>query len=190
MIISGNCKYGLSEALAKSFPNAEFYSRTNNHCDFSQKKSRELFARETLNHDLFLCVSSLNEFNQTLLLKEVIDLWIEKSKKGKIIVFGSILESITKDNFEFYAVEKKALRNYCRRVSLQIISDNGNLEKKPNFHLTYMSLGYLDSHGPRGEGKVRISCDYVTSVITWLIQQPKHINISEFVMEPIQSFID
>lgn len=185
MIVSGNKKYGLSKAISEHFSDAKFFSRSNNSCDFSLPENRLFFAKQSLEHECYLSVSSMNEFNQLLLLRDVIQEWRNTKKHGRIIVVGSVLESITKDDFEFYAVEKNALRNFCRRTSLQIISHS--LPGKPLFRLTYLSLGYLDTGGKRGEDKKTISCKYVVETIDWILKQPSAVNISEFIMEPTQN---
>lgn len=184
IIVSGNPEYGVAKAICEHFNDVESYSRSHNLSDFLSEVSRKAFAKESLNFDVYVCCSSLQDFAQTLLLKEVSNLWIENRKKGHIVVMGSVLEEFVDTKLDFYSIEKKSLRAFCRSLSL-----NSCYETDPtsvNFKISYVSTGFLDTPGPALKSKVAISCKEIAKTIDWLINQPPHINVSEICVDPIQ----
>lgn len=184
IIVSGNPEYGLARALSTVFHNIEFFSRSSQGFDFSEEKFRREFAIRSLGYDVYVSCSSLENFDQALLLESVALAWQRESKAGQILVLGSLLESFVNERVDLYSVHKKALRALCRRLSLNAVCVSD--QPRATFKITYLSTGYLDTPGPMGEGKVKISCQYVAGVIDWVLSQPPHVNVSEILLEPIQ----
>lgn len=181
ILIAGNPTYGLAQALSEKFQ-ATFLSRSHGDCDLSLTSGQKFFAEHSLQYDVVISVSSLDDFNQTMLIQNIVKSWTEKDKDGYIIALGSSADTPVKGTSWIYPVEKKALRAYCRQIS-QIVSGENNTK----FKMTYLSPGNL--HTPGQDRKMpdtpKIQCDYMADVIEWLLAQPKHININELCLDRI-----
>jgi hypothetical protein len=184
ILVIGNSNYGLSKSISNIIPNCDFISRTCGGFDLASASSRDNVAQISINYDVVLIVSALSQFRQVLLLQSIIENWIRRDHSGYIICVGSSADTPVKSTEWIYPVEKKALRAYCRQLS-QIASS----EKPKKWKITYLSPGNL--HTPRQDDKMpgvkKLNCDYVASVINWLIDQPKDVSISELCLDRIQS---
>ncbi|MCJ8277260.1 MAG: hypothetical protein HRT44_01815, partial [Bdellovibrionales bacterium] len=118
IMVSGNKNYGLANALSKIFPNADFYSRSTSETDLARYEVREEFAEKSLDYDIYISCSCLSQFRQTLLLEKVYKKWHENNKKGQIICLGSTADTPVKATGWVYPIEKKALRAYCKNLSM------------------------------------------------------------------------
>lgn len=181
MLIAGNPDYGLSKSVKVYFPDAVFLSRSTGF-DLTDKTIQKKVAEESLNYDVFISVSCLHGFHQTLLVQEIIKKWNEKNHQGYLIALGSSADTPIKGTDWIYPVEKKSLRAYCRQISQMSAGEN---EKR--FKITYLSPGNL--HTPVQDAKLpnlkKLDCDYVASVIKWLVEQPSIVNISELCLDRI-----
>lgn len=184
IIVSGNPDYGLAKAIAKRFE-ARFCSRVNGY-DFYKEESRKAFAEECLDYNVFICCAALWRFNQALLLEDVYKAWRSVQKEGQIICLGSTADTHVKPSDWMYPIEKKAVRAYCRNLSLGSLGGHGH--KPPGIRVTYLSPGYLDtpSMNKKQPDVDKIDTDYLAGIIEWVLQQPKNINISEIALDPIQ----
>ena len=182
ILMAGNENYGLAKSIKELFPHSIGLSRTNG-CNLDKIEHRQQFAALSLNYEIVLLVSALSDFNQTMLMKEVVTKWQELNHRGYIIAVGSSADTPVKGTSWVYPIEKKALRAYCRQLS-QIVAS----ETPPNWKITYLSPGNLST--PRQEEKMpgvpKIDCNYLAKIIGWLIEQPSYINISELCLDRIQ----
>ncbi len=187
IIVSGNQKFGLAEKIKEIYPTAAFHSRSSNGADLKNIESHIKFARESLNYDVYINCSSLSRFRQTLLLEEVYKAWSEAGHSGHIIVLGSTADTPVKGTPWIYPIEKKALRAYCRNLSMASLGGHGS--RPSGIRMTYISPGYIDT--PKMREKLpevkKLDPAYIAGVIKWVIDQPEHINISELCMDPIQT---
>ncbi|MCC6138537.1 MAG: hypothetical protein IT287_07880 [Bdellovibrionaceae bacterium] len=140
----------------------------------------------SLEYSIYISCSSLDKFAQTLLLQTVVQHWEKNHHKGHIIVLGSSADTPVKGTSWIYPAEKKALRAYARNLSQKVLGGHG--APSNGIRTTYISPGYLDT--PDANDKhpavVKLNCDYVTEVITWVLAQPQHVNISELCLDPLQ----
>jgi NADP-dependent 3-hydroxy acid dehydrogenase YdfG len=183
ILIAGNKTYGLSKSIHNIYPEATFLSRSTG-WNLGNHDVRQEVGKTSLEYDIFLSVSCLGEFKQTLLVQSVINHWISNNHKGYLIAIGSSADTPVKGTSWLYPVEKKALRLYCRQLS-QIASS----ETPQNWKITYLSPGNL--HTPKQDEKLpnipKLDTDYLATVIKWLIDQPSNINISELCLDRIQN---
>lgn len=183
-IITGNPDYGLARSLAQEF-DARFCSRSNGY-DFMRDDSRADFANESLDYNVFINCAALWRFQQTLLLEDVFKKWREHEHHGQIICLGSTADIHVKASDWMYPIEKKALRSYCRNLSIGSLGGHGY--KPSGIRVTYISPGYLDT--PRMNEKSpdvhKIDTKYLAKVICWVLDQPDDINVSELALDPIQ----
>ena len=180
----GNENYGLAQSIKKVYPDVVSLSRTTGY-DLRSANNLQVkkdIAKMSLDYDVFLAVSALGDFNQTLLLEQVMKYW-GKSHRGYLIAVGSSADTPVNGTDRMYNVEKRALRAYCRQLS-QMSAGNA----PPAWKVTYISPGNL--HTPKQDEKMpntpKLDPDYVASVIKWLIEQPSNINISELCLDRIQ----
>jgi NADP-dependent 3-hydroxy acid dehydrogenase YdfG len=182
IIVAGNKEYGLAKSIAKLYPDAKFLSRSSGY-NLGKQEVRQLVAEESLDCDVFMIVSALGEFKQTLLLESIIKKWQEHNHEGYIIALGSSADTPVKGSAWSYPVEKKALRAYCRQLSQIASSDT-----PANWKITYLSPGNM--HTPKQDEKMpgvkKLDTDYVAGMIKWLLEQPQDVNISEICLDRIQ----
>ena len=181
ILVAGNPDYGLAQAIKTKYPNADFCSRSNN-WDLSVPNKQREFAELSMDYDVVISVSCIWKFHQTTLVQEVAKRWMESKKQGYIIVLGSSADTPVKGTAWMYPAEKKALRAYCRQISQAVAGENDI-----PFKMTYLSPGNM--HTPKQDEKMpdtlKLDTDYVAGVIEWLIDQPKHVNISELCLDRI-----
>ncbi len=186
ILIVGNRNYGLAHALSKKFPTATFVSRTDSGSDLANYDTREQLAQDSINFDIIVLCSCLSQFRQTLLLERIYSSWISKNIHGQIVCIGSTADTPVKGTPWLYPIEKKALKAYCRNLSMAALGGHGS--SPSGIRITYVSPGYLDT--PRTETKHpnvrKISADYLAAIIEWVLQQPDNVNINSISLDPIQ----
>ncbi len=186
IFIVGNPEYGLAKSLARKFQ-AQFASRANGF-DLCKRGLQEKCADISLEFDVFINCSSLYDFNQIKLLKIVYEKWKTHNHKGHIICIGSTADAFVKSTSWIYPIEKKALRAYCKNLSVASLGGPGNTPS--GIRVTYISPGCIDTpHENEKYPKVKkLDPDYISDIIAWIINQPESVNISEFALDPIQPY--
>lgn len=183
ILVAGNKDYGLSNSIAQEYPDAKFLSRSTGF-NLNDSDIRDEIAKLSLDYDVFISVSCLSQFRQTLVVESIIKEWMSNNHNGYMIVIGSSADTPVKGTSWTYPSEKKALRAYLRQLS-QIVASS----QPPNWKITYLSPGNL--HTPKQDQKLpdtpKLDTDYVTSLIKWLLAQPRNINISEVCLDRIQT---
>jgi NAD(P)-dependent dehydrogenase (short-subunit alcohol dehydrogenase family) len=177
--MAGNEEYGLAKSLKMLYPDTVSLSRTTGY-DIKKLETKKQIAEMSLDYNVFFCVSALGDFHQSLLVEKIMEKWQEKKHPGYLIVLGSSADTPVNGTLRMYNVEKRALRAYCRQLS-QIAAS----EKPSNWKVTYVAPGNL--HTPNQDAKMpstlKLDCDYVAGVISWLLEQPFDINISELCLD-------
>lgn len=182
ILVAGNKDYGLAKSFCLLFPDATFLSRSLGY-NLNDYDTRMNVATMSLDYDVFISISCLSQFRQTLLVEAVAKQWTSKNHNGYLIAVGSSADTPVKASQWSYPTEKKALRAYMRQLSQKVSSDDPPLYKS-----TYISPGNM--HTPLQDEKMpstpKLDTDYVASTIKWLIDQPKDVNISELCLDKIQ----
>ena len=180
ILVTGNKNRGVAKAIYENLGEYEVdcVSRKSWN-DLMIPQERTVVANQSISYDVFINCSKLDDFCQTLLLKEVHDHWIHMSKSGHIINIGSTVDTGLKGGSRLYTVEKVALRNLSRKLTYDAIGGSG-------IKVTYISLGYLDTEGVSFKDKVKIDLSHVTDTIEWILECPDYININEISADPIQ----
>lgn len=181
-LIAGNPAYGLSEAIGKRIPEADWHSRSYNDTDLTSVASQKKFAIDSVDYDVIIVVSCLWGYEQVKLVERIGKTWAEKGHDGYLIALGSSADTPVKGTVWGYPAEKKALRAYCRQLSQMSAGENHH-----RFRCTYLSPGNM--HTPKQDekmpGVVKLNTTYVADVIVWLTNQPKTVNISELTLDAI-----
>jgi short-subunit dehydrogenase len=181
ILVTGNKKWGLVKSIHRCL-NEEYdvncVSR-DTYGDLNTQEIRDTLKGKSLSFDVFINCAKLSDFNQTLLLKDIWDCWIENEKKGHIINIGSTVDTGLKGGSRLYTVEKVALRNLSRKLTYDSSSGNG-------IKVTYISLGYLDMESVSFKDKVKIELHHVVDVIEWVLEAPDYLNVNEISIDPIQ----
>ena len=178
MIITGNKDTGVAGALAKIYPNAEFISRSTGY-DFGKKVDMERCAEAVIHHDVFINCSALFRFNQTSLLDIVYKKCILENHQCHIINIGSTTDRVKKGGAWLYNAEKKALRDYSNTLGLTGIWASGP-------KISYISLGTLDNNQAKHPDRKTMDINLAAEYIKWIVDQPKHLNINELSIDPMQ----
>ncbi len=186
IIVSGNPKYGLAEAIHRRFPEARFFSRSHSGTDFKNAENMDEFAKTSLKYEVYISCSCLSRFRQTLLLEAVYQEWLKAGKHGQIIAIGSTADTPVKGTPWLYPIEKKALKAYCRNLSFATLGGHGS--KPSGIRVTYISPGYIDTPKARENhpGKSMLTSESVVDAINWVMGQPEGVNVSEIALDPIQ----
>ena len=178
MIITGNPKEGLAEALYKLYPKAVFCSRTTGY-DLTNTDHMFSFANECTKHDEIIINSALWRFHQTVLLDLVYKAVYNAKKKAHIVCIGSTTDRTKKGQAWLYSAEKKALRDYCNSLSLVAVWHSGP-------KVSYLSLGTLDNNQEKHPTRSTLRRDTAAYYIKWLLEQPEDVNINEISIDPMQ----
>ena len=178
MIITGNANEGLAASLAKIYPNAEFISRETGY-DFGKKLDMERCAEAVLAHDVFINCSALFRFNQTSLLDIVYKKCVLEKHNCHIINIGSTTDRVKKGGAWLYNAEKKALRDYSNTLGLTGVWASGP-------KISYISFGTLDNNQHKHPDRKCMDINVAASYIKWIVDQPKHLNINEISIDPMQ----
>ena len=187
VIISGNKHYGLGECLYKVFPDATFCSRSNGSYDLTDQEQMGTFVSKSMDYDVYIGCSYLPIFAQTILLAKLFKEWSNVKKKGQIIVVGSTADWSTKARF--YSTEKKALRDFSRRMAGLCTGGGPQLYPGNGLRITYVAPGMIDLPKQRqkhGNDLAMVDPMYIANTIKWLTEQPENINIHEISMDPVQ----
>lgn len=176
--MSGNPKYGLAKSIENIYPDATFCSRSNGY-DLTSPQGQLDFARACVGNDVVIIGAALWKFNQTVLLDTVVKHLHGQSEKPHVIVIGSTTDRVKNGKAWLYNAEKKALRDYAN--TLAIGSVWGAAPK-----VSYISFGTLSNNQEKHPDRRCMDIDEAAQYIKWLIDQPKHVNINEISIDPMQ----
>jgi hypothetical protein len=179
MIVTGNNKFGVAEALYKLYPDAVFCSRETGY-DLTSKQGQEAFAQSCLEHDVIINCVALWKFNQITLLDAVYKQCRANEHNAHIINIGSTTDRVKNGKPWLYNAEKKALRDYCNTLAL-----GGVWDSFPK--VSYISFGTLSNNAHKHPNRKTLNIDEAALYIKWLIDQPKYVNINEISIDPMQS---
>jgi short-subunit dehydrogenase len=178
MIVSGNRNKDLAYALSKIYPDAVYCSRETGY-ELTNSKDRDRFAQEAVNHDVIILCSALWQFEQTVLLDAVHKACLKQDKQAHIVCVGSTTDRTSKGTTWLYNAEKKALRDYCNSLALLGVWHSGP-------KVSYISFGTLSNNQSKHPDRKCLHIDEAAQYIKWLIDQPKHVNINEISIDPMQ----
>ena len=180
MLISGNKNKGLAQSLSAIYPDATFISRESGHdlCDFSQQKQ---FARIAIEHDVIIINSALYQFEQTVLLDTVYKSLVEHQKQAHIVVIGSTTDRVKNGKAWLYNAEKKALRDYSNTLAI------GGVWGDHAPKVSYISFGTLSNNQEKHPDRKCLDITDAACYIKWIIDQPRHLNINEISIDPMQA---
>ena len=178
MIITGNKTFGLAKSLHKMYPNAVFCSRDTGY-ELTNTDHMFQFANECIKHDVIIINSALWRFHQTVLLDLVYKALRNAKSEAHIVVIGSTTDRTKKGTAWLYNAEKKALRDYANSLGLVGVWHSGP-------KVSYISFGTLANNQHKHPDRKCMLEDEAAYYIKWLIEQPKHVNINEISIDPMQ----
>lgn len=178
MIITGNKYEGVAGALSMLYPDAEFCSRNTGY-DLAAKADQERLAERVCDHDVFVNCAALYKFNQTTLLNIVYQKCVLEKHNCHIINIGSTTDRVKKGGAWLYNAEKKALRDYSNTLGLSGVWASGP-------KISYISFGTLDNNQEKHQGRKTLDINVAAEYIKWIVDQPKHLNINELSIDPMQ----
>lgn len=179
ILVSGNSEYGLSAAIGRWFDHVEFASRRNGY-DLCTPEGRELFANLAVEADVIIICAALYQFQQTVLLEAVSRRLRAEERDPHIIVVGSTTDRVKNGKPWLYNAEKKALRDFSNTLSIGGVWTDG-LPK-----VSYISFGTLSNNQEKHPDRKCLDIDEAAGYIKWLVLQPKHVNINEISIDPMQ----
>ena len=179
MIITGNPKEGVAQALYKLYPTAEYISRETSQLDLTNTDHIFEFANKCTKHDVIILNSALWRFHQTILLDIVYKALRTAKSEAHIVCIGSTTDRTSKGTAWLYNAEKKALRDYCNSLGIVGVWHSG-----PKISL--ISFGTLANNQHKHPDRKCMLEDEAADYIKWLIEQPKHVNINEISIDPMQ----
>jgi len=182
---TGNPNYGLAEAWGKTVSSSVYYTdyfSRRNHWNFDEPEIRYKFARESLLYDIVINNSALHNFQQTLLLKDIWDIWNKEQHSGRIINIGSTADRSNSGTDWIYPTEKKALREFSLGLSMMSVWQDHPTK------VSYISFGSLMTSKVHKKHPDRTLMDLrqAVSVIKQVVDQDKDNVLSEYRIDPIQ----
>ncbi len=181
IIATGNPKRGLSQAINSEFE-VDFFSRETGF-DFTDSKHREKFTQLSLNYKIFFNIAKLENFLQTILLKEVYACWEAHQHSGLILNIGSTCCYDLKGRSRLYEAEKASLQKYSYMLARKSL--NNSSQMGCNIKVAHLSTGWIgtsdvkDKAGRHGKVTTKDYCDS----IRFLIGLPPMLNCNELSLE-------
>lgn len=179
LAITGNPDFGIASELAYLYPEATFYCRDSGF-DLTTEEGQQKCAASAIKHDVFINNSALWKFNQTVLLDLVYKAACNINKNIHIINIGSTTDRVKNGNAWLYNAEKKALRDYSNTLSI-----NGVWNTGPK--VSYISFGTLSNNKSKHPDRACLPLKVAADYIAWMINMPRHININEISIDPMQN---
>lgn len=176
--IAGNPNYGLAAGLRTLYPDSSFASRSNGY-DLTKADGQERLVELAMDHDVFVNCSALWKFNQTVLLDAVYRKACDKNKDLHIICVGSTTDRVKNGKAWLYNAEKKALRDYSNTLAI-----GGVWGTTPK--VSYISFGTLSNNQHKHPDRRCMDVAQAAAYVKWLIDQPRHLNINEISIDPMQ----
>lgn len=176
--ITGNNRVGLSKALGDILPDLTFISRSNGF-DLTTRDGQERATELIVSHDVVVNCAALWKFNQTVLLDAVYKMACERNPNLHIICVGSTTDRVKNGKAWLYNAEKKALRDYSNTLAI-----GGVWGTTPK--VSYISFGTLDNNQHKHPDRRCMDIGFAASYVKWLIEQPRHLNINEISIDPMQ----
>lgn len=178
ILITGNRDKGLAGALAKIYPEADFFSRENSYDLTLSQKQKELAAR-CIDYDVIIICSALWKFNQVVLLDEIYQQCVKQNHRPHIINIGSTTDRVKNGKAWLYNAEKKALRDYANTLGI-----GGVWSSSPK--ITLISFGSLSNVQHKHPDRKCLDINLAAEYVKWVIDQPKHLCINEISIDPMQ----
>lgn len=178
MIVTGNPKEGVAQALHKLYPDAEYVSRATG-LDLTETDHMFEFANMCTTHDQIIINSALWRFHQTILLDIVYKACRTAKNDAHIVCIGSTTDRTSKGTAWLYNAEKKALRDYTNSLGLVGVWHSGP-------RLSYISFGTLSNNQHKHPDRECMDIDVAASYVKWILDQPAHLNINELSIDPMQ----
>jgi|SaaInl5LU_22_DNA_1037371.scaffolds.fasta_scaffold19204_3 hypothetical protein len=178
VLISGNKEFGIAKELSMLYSNANFASRATGF-DLTTSDGQALFSKMSLRHDNIIINSALWKFNQTVLLDTVYKTCQANNHCPHIIVIGSTTDRVKNGKTWLYNAEKKALRDYANTCAINAV---WGISPK----VSYISFGTLSNNQEKHPDRKCLDIKEAAKYIKWLTDQPKHVNINEISIDPMQ----
>lgn len=165
ILCSGNpADVTVASVISKTFPDAEFASRTTGYdLRFWDPGSETHFRNQIVNYNVFINSSFICGGGQLALLECAHQEWSANNIVGHIINIGSTAEWLGIDSrFPTYSIQKRSLRDR----SLQLNGQN-------NIKTTHIIVGGINDGKP--EHVTWLKLEHVASVIKWVLLHPCNI---------------
>ena len=179
MLISGNKNKGLAQSLYTLYPTATFCSRATGY-ELTDTTDMERFAKLSTQHEVIIVNSALWRFHQSVLLDLVYKACVSAQHKAHIVVIGSTTDRVCNGKAWLYNAEKKALRDYSNTLAI------GGVWGDHAPKVSYISFGTLSNNQHKHPDRKCLDIDAAACYIKWIIDQPRHLNINEISVDPMQ----
>lgn len=180
ILISGNDHFGLSAAIGKLYPGIITFASRETDYDLCADSGRDAFSELSKHMDVVIVNAALYRFQQTVLLESVSKACRIMGTSPHIIVIGSTTDRVKNGKPWLYNAEKKALRDFSNTLAIGGVWTPG-LPK-----VTYVSFGTLSNNEAKHPDRNCLDINEAAKYIEWLISQPKHVNINEISIDPMQ----
>jgi NADP-dependent 3-hydroxy acid dehydrogenase YdfG len=180
ILISGNNEYGLSAAIGRLYPGeVEFASRATGY-DLCDHAGRQAFSERSTQADVVVVCAALYQFQQTVLLESVSKACRAVGASPHIIVIGSTTDRVKNGKAWLYNAEKKALRDFSNTLAI------GGVWSDELPKVSYISFGTLSNNQEKHPDRKCLDIDHAAEYLRWVIDSPKHLNINEISIDPMQ----
>ena len=178
MIITGNPKNGVAQALYKLYPDATYCSRNSGY-DLVETEGMNKFSEAAIQHDVIVLNSALWRFHQTVLLDLVYKACKTANNDAHIVCIGSTTDRTSKGTSWMYNAEKRALADYCNSLGLIGVWHSGP-------KVTLISFGTLSNNQHKHPDRTCMDIDVAAEYIKWVLDQPQGYCVNSLSIDPVQ----
>ena len=180
ILVSGNDQVGLSAAIGRLYPDEVTFASRTTGCELTNDAGREAFCDMAVDADVVIICAALWRFQQTVLLEAVSKRLRDEMKAPHVIVIGSTTDRVKNGKPWLYNAEKKALRDFSNTLAIGGVWTEGFPK------VSYISFGTLSNNQHKHIDRKCLDIDEAAGYIKWLISLPKHVNINEISIDPMQ----
>lgn len=184
ILCTGHPDKRLASGIAKEFGNkVDFVSRsTPKSLNLADRREQKKLAELSLQYDVFINNSFVDDFSQVFIAKEVWTIWKTNKKRGHIINVGSSVEDLVRPDNRLYSIGKKALRDYSKNLYLYSIWHDSGIK------CTHISFGGIKTDKTLSIWPhfSHLDIEYCAKKLKEVIDTPWDINIDRVQISPIQ----
>ena len=182
ILMTGNPNENIAAGMKSLFQDdINFVSRANGYNLINDTDIQKLVDLSK-NYEIFINSSLLKNFAQTTILQRVWTEWKASNKSGTIINFGSSADYFHRADNKLYAVEKRALRDLCKNLSLHCTWHDSKIK------VVYFAFGGVDTPKTKEQWPhfTVHSVQEICETVKWILDAPETMNIDELHITPIQ----
>lgn len=150
--------------------------------DLRLDSDRKALAQRSLDYDVFINNSFVDDFVQVYLARDVWTAWKMNGKKGLIINLGSSVEDLVRPDNRLYSIGKKALRDYSKNLYLYSIWHDSGIR------CTHFAFGGIQTDKTLGQWPhfSHLDITFCAQKIREVVETSRTVNVDRVQYSPVQ----